>query len=70
MIMSVYTMPELYELWFVFKDAEDAAKILSDFALCDKKQAQELIREFEITHRTRQLDCNSRGKADRQRVHI
>lgn len=45
-----YSEQELYELWFRFRDQENAIQMLSDFiGRGDNRQrAAELIQEFEI----------------------
>lgn len=48
--MSRYTKRELENLWASgFSEKEDAAQMLSDFADCDAKQAEEMIADFRTT---------------------
>lgn len=67
-----YTKQELYELWFRFRDQENAVQMLSDFiGRGDNRQrAAELIREFEIRAEATVLNSAMRGKADRIQKHI
>ena len=68
----VYSEQELYELWFRFRDQENAVQMLSDFmGRGDNRQrAAELIQEFEIRAEASSLNAAMRGKADRTRRHI
>ena len=68
----VYSEQELYELWFRFRDQENAVQMLSDFmGRGDNRQrAAELIQEFEVTAEVNSLNAAMRGKADRTRRHI
>lgn len=67
-----YSEQELYELWFRFRDQENAVQMLSDFiGRGDNRQrAAELIQEFEIRAEASSLNAAMRGKADRTRRHI
>ena len=67
-----YSEQELYELWFRFRDQENAVQMLSDFmGRGDNRQrAAELIQEFEIRAEASSLNAAMRGKADRTRKHI
>ena len=67
-----YSEQELYELWFRFRDQENAVQMLSDFmGRGDNRQrAAELIQEFEIRAEVNSLNSSMRGKADRTRKHI
>ena len=66
-----YTKQELYELWFRFRDQENAVQMLSDFiGRGDNRQrAAELIQEFEIRAEVNALNSTMRGKADRTPKH-
>lgn len=68
--MSGYNKGELYELWTFFSGQHDAVRMMQDFALCSREEAQALIDEFEIIQQSRALDGEHRGKADRQRRQI
>ena len=67
-----YSEQELYELWFRFRDQENAVQMLSDFmGRGDNRcRAAELIQEFEIRAEASSLNAAMRGKADRTRKHI
>ena len=67
-----YSEQELYELWFRFRDQENAAQMLSDFMGRgdNRRRAAELIQEFEIRAEASSLNAAMRGKADRTRKHI
>ena len=66
--MGVYKKSDLYELWFNFRGQRDELQMMSDFALCDKKEAQALINEFAIKLEAETLDGDHRGKAHRGEV--
>ena len=67
-----YSEQELYELWFRFRDQENAVQMLSDFMGRgdNRRRAAELIQEFEIRAEASSLNAAMRGKADRTRKHI
>ena len=67
-----YSEQELYELWFRFRDQENAVQMLSDFMGRgdNRRRAAELIQEFEIRAAASSLNAAMRGKADRTRKHI
>lgn len=60
--MWKYSEAELFELWRGFREQHDAARILQDFALCNKTEAKALIANFEARHAGELLDCVNRGK--------
>lgn len=62
--VSAYSKAELYELWTYFRDQSNATEMMRDFALCSRKEAEALIREFEIMYEAHTLDGTHRGKAD------
>ena len=66
--MGVYKKSDLYELWFNFRGQRDELQMMSDFALCDKKEAQALINEFAIKLEAETLDGDHRGREDRGAV--
>ena len=61
--MAGYSKLELYEMWRDnFWGQHDEARVLMDFALCDKATAKVLIREFETRHAAELLNIENRGK--------
>ena len=65
-----YTKDELYSLWTGFREQPGAAKLLSEFALCNREEAQRMIAGFEISFAAQALGSDGRGKEDRQRRHV
>ena len=67
-----YSEQELYELWFRFRDQENAVQMLSDFMGRgdNRRRAAELIQEFEIRAEASSLNAAMRSKADRTRKHL
>lgn len=49
-ISAPYSPQELYELWCNFREDEHAAQMLADFMGQTKKEAVELIGEFECRY--------------------
>ncbi len=60
--MTGYTREELFTLWRGFREEHDATRILMDFALCSKNQAQILIDDFEVRYESQLLNLEQRGK--------
>lgn len=60
-----YTRLELYEMWLGFRENEHADKILSDFAVCSRREAQEMIDGFELSLEAQMLGTENRGKKER-----
>lgn len=59
-----YTRDELFSLWKGFRTEHDAWKILMDFSLLNKKEAQALIDDFEATYSAQLLNLEHRGKTE------
>lgn len=63
--MGGYSKLELYEMWRDnFSGQHDEARVLMDFALCDKAAAKALIVEFETRHTAELLNLEHRGKSE------
>lgn len=64
----MYSKSDLYGLWLGFRGQHDEVRILQDFALCRKQEAEALIAEFELHLECSTLDGDHRGKAHRGEV--
>lgn len=64
----MYSKSDLYGLWLGFRGQHDEVRILQDFALCSKQEAEALIAEFELHLECSTLDGDHRGKAHRGEV--
>lgn len=63
-----YSRDELFGLWMGFRGQSNEAQMLMDFALCDHKEAQALIDDFEMRCECATIDGDHRGKAHRGEV--
>ena len=63
-----YSRDELFGLWMGFRGQSNEAQMLTDFALCDHKEAQALIDDFEMRCECATIDGDHRGKAHRGEV--
>lgn len=66
--MGVYSRDDLYVLWMNFRGQPNETQMLMDFALCDHKEAQALIDDFEMRCECATIDGDHRGKAHRGEV--
>lgn len=57
-----YSRDELFGLWMGFRGQSNEAQMLMDFALCDHKEAQALIDDFEMRCECATIDGDHRGK--------
>ena len=57
-----YSRDELFGLWMGFRGQSNEAQMLMDFALCDHKEAQALIADFETRLECATIDGDHRGK--------
>lgn len=58
----MYSKSDLYGLWLGFRGQHDEVRVLQDFALCSKQEAEALIAEFELHLECSTLDGDHRGK--------
>ena len=63
-----YSRDELFGLWQGFRGQTNELRMMQDFALCDQKEAQALIDDFETRLECSVLDGDHRGKAHRGEV--
>ena len=63
-----YSKDELFGLWQGFRGQNNEVRILMDFAVCNKEEAQALIDDFETRLECSVLDGDHRGKAHRGEV--
>ena len=63
-----YSRDELFGLWQGFRGQTNELRMIQDFALCDQKEAQALIDDFETRLECSVLDGDHRGKAHRGEV--
>ena len=63
-----YSRDELFGLWMGFRGQSNETQMLMDFALCDHKEAQALIDDFEMRCECATIDGDHRGKAHRGEV--
>lgn len=63
-----YSKDELFGLWMGFRGQSNEAQMLMDFALCDHKEAQALIDDFEMRCECATIDGDHRGKAHQGEV--
>ena len=63
-----YSKSELFGLWQGFRGQTNELRMMQDFALCDQKEAQALIDDFETRLECSVLDGDHRGKAHRGEV--
>ena len=66
--MGVYSKDDLFTLWLNFRGQSNELQMMSDFALCDKAEAQAIVDEFETRLEVETLDGDHRGKAHRGEV--
>ena len=66
--MGVYSKDDLFTLWLNFRGQSNELQMMSDFALCDKAEAQAIVDEFETRLEVETLDGSHRGKADREPI--
>ena len=66
--MGVYSKDDLFTLWLNFRGQSNELQMMSDFALCDKAEAQKLLDDFETRLECSALDGDHRGKAHRGEV--
>ena len=64
----MYSKSDLYGLWLGFRGQHDEVRVLQDFALCSKQEAEALIAEFELHLECSTLDGDHRGKADQTKT--
>ena len=57
-----YSRDELFGLWMGFRGQSNEAQMLMDFAVCDHKEAQALIDDFEMRCECATIDGDHRGK--------
>lgn len=61
--MGGYSREELYILWRDgFQGQHDETRVLMDFALCDRAEAENLLLDFETRHAAELLNMEYRGK--------
>ena len=60
--MGVYSKDDLFTLWLNFRGQSNELQMMSDFALCDKAEAQAIVDEFETRLEVETLDGDHRGK--------
>ena len=63
-----YSRDELFGLWQGFRGQNNEMRMLMDFAVCNKAEAQALIDDFETRLECSVLDGDHRGKAHRGEV--
>lgn len=63
-----YSRDELFGLWQGFRGQTNELRMMQDFALCDQKEAQALIDDFETRLECSVLDGDHRGRAHRGEV--
>ena len=63
-----YSKSELFGLWQGFRGQTNELRMMQDFALCDQKEAQALIADFETRLECATIDGDHRGKAHRGEV--
>lgn len=63
-----YSRDELFGLWQGFRGQNNEVRMLMDFAVCNKEEAQALIDDFETRLECSVLDGDYRGKAHRGEV--
>lgn len=66
--MGIYSKDDLFTLWLNFRGQHDELRMMQDFALCGKQEAEALIAEFELRFECSTLDGSHRGKEDRGAV--
>ena len=66
--MGIYSKDDLFTLWLNFRGQHDELRMMQDFALCDQKEAQALIADFETRLECATIDGDHRGKAHRGEV--
>ena len=66
--MGIYSKDDLFTLWLSFRGQHDEVRVLQDFALCNKQEAEALIAEFELHLECSTLDGSHRGKEHREDV--
>ena len=60
--MGIYSKDDLFTLWLNFRGQHDELRMMQDFALCDQKEAQALIADFETRLECATIDGDHRGK--------
>ena len=63
-----YSRDELFGLWQGFRGQNNEMRMLMDFAVCNKAEAQALVDDFETRLECSVLDGDHRGKAHRGEV--
>ena len=66
--MGIYSKDDLFTLWLNFRGQHDELRMMQDFALCGKQEAEALIAEFELLFECSTLDGSHRGKEHREDV--
>lgn len=60
--VGIYSKDDLFTLWLNFRGQHDELRMMQDFALCDQKEAQALIADFETRLECATIDGDHRGK--------